>query len=704
MRQQASPDLEIGTIPTYSAAMAAPTLSPSERLMAELRHERRILRVNSALTALTLIGLLMGIVAVARAGAGATGTGGFLESFVGVGGRAGLVAAIGYAVAYLAGGLPALWSALKALFLRGKLAIDMLMVLAAIAAALVGEVRDGAILLFLFSLAETLEEYAMGNTKRAVAALMQLKPETATLMDNGDHRVVPVDEVDIGARILVRPGERIPLDGTMMAGASAVDQAPITGESVPVDKTVGDLVFAGTVNGYGAIEVEVTKDASHSTLARMIDLVTIAQSQRSPSQRFSEWFGQRYTRFVLLGAALALGAFLLFGLPQGEAFYRAATLLVVASPCAIVISVPAAVLSALARAARIGVLFKGGAALEDLGSLDIVAFDKTGTLTEGKMRLTDVVPLAAAEAQVLRLAAAIESTSEHPVARAIVAAANGDDGDDGDYAVSDVQAVPGKGVRAVVDGVPHWAGTRKLAAEQGVEVTPEAEAALSRLEAEGRTAVLVGNQRILGVVAVADTLRPTAAASIAALRGGGIRKIVMLTGDHPQVARAIGGQLGIADEDVYSELLPEEKLELVNELRKRGTVAFVGDGVNDAAALASADVGVAMGAAGTDVALEAAEVALLSDDLRKFPQAHHLARRANRVIRQNLTFALGIMIVMVIATLAGRLPLPLGVIGHEGGTILVVMNGLRLLAHRPREVAPAASAAGSRTPEVARQA
>src|SRR5690606_35851998 len=372
-----------------------------------------------------------------------------------------------------------------------------------------------------------------------------------------------------------------------------------------VDKSVGDAVFAGTVNGYGAIEVEVTKDASHSTLARMIDLVTIAQSQRSPSQRFSEWFGQRYTRFVLLGAALALGAFLVFGLPQGEAFYRAATLLVVASPCAIVISVPAAVLSALARAARIGVLFKGGAALEDLGSLDIVAFDKTGTLTEGKMRLTDVVPLAAAEAEVLRLAAAIESTSEHPVARAIVAAANGDDGD---YAVGDVQAVPGKGVRAVVDGVPHWAGTRKLAAEQGVEVTPEAEAALSRLEAEGRTAVLVGNQRIVGVVAVADTLRPTAAATIAALRAGGVHKIVMLTGDHPQVARAIAGQLGIADDDVYSELLPEEKLEIVNELRKRGTVAFVGDGVNDAAALATADVGVAMGAAGTDVALEAAEV------------------------------------------------------------------------------------------------
>lgn len=683
--------------------MTAPTLSPSERLMAELRHERRVLRVNFALTALTLIGLVVGIVAVARAGAGVgeTGAGGFLENFVGAGGRAGLVAAIGYAVAYLAGGLPAFWSALKALFLRGKLAIDMLMVLAAIAAALVGEVRDGAILLFLFSLAETLEEYAMGNTKRAVAALMQLKPDTATLMENGDHRVVSVDEVDIGARILVRPGERIPLDGTMVAGSSAVDQAPITGESVPVDKVVGDPVFAGTVNGYGAIEVEVTKDASHSTLARMIDLVTIAQSQRSPSQRFSEWFGQRYTRFVLLGAAAALGGFLLFGLPRDEAFYRAATLLVVASPCAIVISVPAAVLSALARAARIGVLFKGGAALEDLGSLDIVAFDKTGTLTEGKMRLTDVVPLAATEAEVLRLAAAIESTSEHPVAKAIVAAATGADDD---MRVTDVQAVPGKGIRASIDGVPHWAGTRKLAADQGVTVSPEAEAALSSLEAEGRTAVLVGNHDIVGVVAVADTLRPTAAATVAALRKGGVRQIAMLTGDHPQVARAIGSQLGIAIDDIYSELLPEEKLELVNELRKHGTVAFVGDGVNDAAALATADVGVAMGAAGTDVALEAAEVALLSDDLRKLPQAHHLARRANRVIRQNLTFALGIMIVMVIATLAGRLPLPLGVLGHEGGTILVVMNGLRLLAHRPREVAPVGSAARSRTPEVARQA
>ena len=677
--------------------MTSPTLSPSERLMAELHHERRALRVDAALTALTAIGLAVGIVAAMRGGAPAA-EGSFLGAFVGVGGQAGVVAAVGFFLAYLAGGLPAFWNASKALVLRGKLDIDMLMVLAAVAAALVGEVRDGAILLFLFSLAETLEDYAMGNTKRAVAALMQLKPDTATVIDGGEYRVVGVDEVDIGSRILVRPGERIPLDGTLVAGSSAVDQAPITGESVPVDKAVGDAVFAGTVNGHGAIEVEVTKDASHSTLARMIDLVTEAQSQRSPSQRFSEWFGQRYTRFVLLGAALALGAFLLFGLPHDEAFYRAATLLVVASPCAIVISVPAAVLSALARAARIGVLFKGGAALEDLGALDVVAFDKTGTLTEGKMHLTDVVALAASEREVLRLAAAIESTSEHPVAKAIVAAA---DGDDGGLQVSDVQAVPGKGIRAVVDGVAHWAGTRRLAADHGIAIDADAEAALARLEGEGRTAVLIGNHDILGVVAVADTLRPTAAATVSALRAGGVQQVVMLTGDHPQVARAIGAQLGIAIDDIYSELLPEQKLEIVNELRHHGKVAFVGDGVNDAAALASADVGVAMGAAGTDVALEAAGVALLSDDLRKLPQAHHLARRANAVIRQNLTFALGIMVVMVVTTIAGKLPLPLGVLGHEGGTILVVMNGLRLLAHQPREVTGAPAKVPAPTPEMA---
>src|SRR5690606_15021100 len=347
--------------------------------------------------------------------------------------------------------------------------ISLLMVMAAVAAALVGEVRDGAILLFLYSLAESLEGYAMGNTKRAVASLMDLRPETANVLQNGSSTTVPVEDVEVGQVILVRPGERAPLDGVVVSGAGHMDQSPITGESVPVDKVVGDDVFAGSVNGHAALEVRVTKPAAQSTIARLIHLVTVAQSQRSPSQRFSDWFGQRYTVFVLVGSVIALGLFLMFGVERGDAFYRAATLLVVASPCAIVISVPAAVLSALARAARFGVLFKGGAALEDFGSIDVLAVDKTGTLTEARMRVTDVIPFTVSRDELLAVSAAIESGSEHPLAKAVVQAA-GEAGVERPSA-SDVVAVPGKGVMANVDGRPYWAGNARLLVQQEVSLS-----------------------------------------------------------------------------------------------------------------------------------------------------------------------------------------------------------------------------------------
>lgn len=645
-------------------------VSPSQRLLTELAQERKKLRLEMTLTAVTGLGLVVGLAANLIVGAQ----------------DAPLLRAVGFGLAYLAGGLPALQTSVRALVKRGRLSISLLMVLAAAAAALVGEARDGAILLLLFSLAESLEGYAMGNAKRAVASLMRLRPETATVIADEGRVIMPAEAVTVGQRIAIAPGERVPLDGVLVAGTSSVDQSPITGESVPVDKELGDALFAGSVNGYGALELEVTKDASSSTLARMIDLVTEAQSQRSSGQRFSSWFGQRYTLLVLVGAVVALGAFLLLGLPPNEAWYKAATLLVVASPCAVVISVPAAVLAALGRAARMGVLFKGGAALEDLASVATFALDKTGTLTEGRMRVTDAVPFGMSRDELLRLAAAIESGSEHPVAEALRASVDAADATGPQLVTTDLTAVPGMGVTATVDGRGYWAGNRALAAAEGVSLAGPVAAELTRLEALGRTIVIVGDQHgVAGVVAIADTVRPSALRALTALRSAGVRRIVMLTGDNRTVASAVADELGIPADDVHAGLLPHHKVEHVERLREHGGVAVVGDGVNDAAAMATATVGIAMGVAGTDVALEAADVALLSDDLERLPTVLRLAKATNRVVRQNLTFALGIMVVMVIITLLGDLPLPLAVLGHEGGTILVVLNGLRLLTFDGRQ-------------------
>lgn len=658
--------MKIGMVPSYNRVMERTVAAIEE----EQRQEQRKLRTAALLTALAALGLVLGVV----------------FQFTGV---AQTWIWVAFTVAYLAGGVPAAIGAFGALS-KGKLDIDLLMVLAALAAAAVGEPRDGAILLFLFSLAGTLEDYAMGNTKRAVTSLMQLRPDTANLRANGETRTVGVTELRLGDVVVVKPGERMPIDGKIISGQTAVDQSPITGESVPVDKGIDDLVFAGTVNGHGALEVKVSKLASESTLARMVDLVTEAQEQRAPSQRFSDWFGARYTVFVLVGTLVALGVFLLLGLPSAEAFYKAATLLVVASPCAIVISVPAAVLSALAAAARGGVLFKGGAALEDFGHAKVVALDKTGTLTEGRMNVTDVVPVEGTRDEVLAVLGSLEANSEHPIAKSILSEARRvkvalQDADD-------VSAVPGKGVHGQVSGQSYWAGNRKLAQAQGVSLTAEVEAAMKRLESEAKTTLLLGSDRVLGLVGIADTVRPSAQATLNRLRSQGIGRIVMLTGDHADVALAVGTQLGFAPEDIHAGLLPEDKVRLVNDLSQENAVAYVGDGVNDAAALATASVGVAMGSAGSDVALEAADVALLSDDLGKLPDTYALAQRANRVIRQNLAFALGIMVIMVVVTLFWHLPLPLGVIGHEGGTLLVVANGLRLLwgTKKPESTVPAA--------------
>ena len=578
-------------------------------------------------------------------------------------------------VSFLTGGLPPLRTALAELWQDRRLDIDLLMVVAALAAAAVGAALEGAVLLALFSLSQTLEHRAMGKARRAVEALMQLRPETA-LREGPDGVVeVPVEDLQPGDRVILRPGARVPVDGRVAEGSGHLDESTVTGESAPVRKTEGDPVHEATVNLDGILTVEVTRGIATSTVAQMIKLVTEAQAMKSPSERFSDWFGQRYTIAVLGGSILSWFGFRYFGHDPGEALYRAATLLVAASPCAVVISVPAAILSALSAAARGGVLFKGGAALEGLAEVRTFAFDKTGTLTTGLASVTHVVALEGEEAGFLALLAGLEAHSEHPIAAAIrrEVAERGIS----PLAVRDVRAHPSEGITGADAEGPVWAGNARMLAAMGA-VLPDA---LAQLADGAETLVVLGRgPRVLGAVTVADEPRTTAAEALKGLKAGGRTDILMMTGDRAPVAARIGERLGLAPEEIHAGLLPGDKVTLVDAAAKRGKVAFIGDGVNDAAALARADVGVAMGVAGSEVALQAADVALMAEDLNKLAAARRLARRAASVIRQNLTIAIGAMLVLVTGSLFFEMPLPLAVLGHEGGTLLVVLNGLRLLA------------------------
>ena len=589
---------------------------------------------------------------------------------------------IGLAVVYLAGGLPAAWRALEALWKEHIFDIDLLMVVAAVAAAAVGAPFEGAVLLTLFSISTTLEERALGRARRAVESLMALRPETALRKQpNGIVTEVPAAELRIDDVVVLRPGARVPADGVIVGGRGSLDEANITGESMPVAKESGGQVFEATVNLDGVLEVRVTKTIEDSTVARMIALVTEAQSAKAPSEQFSAWFGQRYTIAVMIGAALAFATFYWLGRDWEDALYRSATLLVAASPCAIVISVPAAILSALSAAARGGVLFKGGAALETLAAVDTFAFDKTGTLTTGKATVTRVVALDGDEQDFLSLLAGLEAHSEHHSAAAIrreaasrsVAVAQ----------VTNVATRPSAGIVGHHGQGLLWAGNPRLASKMKASIDHPA---LRALASDNRTVIYLGkDSRVLGAVSVADGVRTTSAAALNALRLSGVKRIVMMTGDREPVALRIGEELGLPPEDIHADMLPEDKVRMVGELAASGKVAFVGDGVNDAAALARADVGIAMGAAGSDVALQAADVALLSEDMEQLAKAHDLARRTARIIRQNLAFALIAMAGLVVGSLFFDLPLPLAVVGHEGGTVLVVLNGLRLLASPTRE-------------------
>ncbi len=630
------------------------------------------------------------------------------------------VPALFYLVAYVSGGIFGVQAGIESLR-RFQIDVDLLMVLAALGAVVIGSPFEGAMLLFLFSLSNVLQAYALGRTRSAIQALMKLRPEQALVKRDGETVLMPIEQLAIGDHILVRPGERVPLDGMVVEGESTLDQSSLTGESMPVGKHVGDLVFAGTVNQSGSLEVKVTKLARDSTIARLIQMVEEAQSQKAPTERFLDKFEQVYAVGVILFTLLLMIVPpALFNAPFEASLYRAITVMVVASPCALIISTPASILSAIANGARRGILFKGGAHLERAGQLDIVAFDKTGTLTVGKPTVTDVtiIPLNAPDCDdrthdgagdpcppdipehirteqeniLLALAAAVESKSEHPLALAIVDTAKHRGLNIPE--ATDFVNTTGKGVRARIafmGGLTIAIGNPRYFEDYQVTGLTHAMRQVVHLQDEGKTSVLVakindGRANILGVIAIADVVRPSALGVIKRLRELGIKRTVMLTGDNERVARAVARQTGV--DEFYADLLPTDKVAQIKRLRdgagKSNEVAMVGDGVNDAPALASASLGVAMGAAGTDVALETADVVLMSDDLRNIPYAISLSRQARRVIIQNLAFAIAVIALLVIAALGFDLPLPIGVVGHEGSTVIVVLNGLRLLMFREK--------------------
>ena len=581
------------------------------------------------------------------------------------------------AAAMVAGGWYVVPRGLKALAARSP---DMhaLMTIAAGGAAIIGEWGEGASAMFLFSLALLLEEWAVGRARRAVEALMQLAPAEALVIRLGGDQQVAVEAVKIGERIRVRPGERVALDGVIAAGRSALNESPITGESMPVDKAPGDGVFAGSINGYGALEVRTTAPANDTTLARILHAVEDAQASRAPVQTLVDRFARVYTPAVVGIAALVAVVPPLAGVGGfAEWVYRALTLVVIACPCALVISTPVTLVSALTGAARAGVLLKGGAQLEALAGVTAVAFDKTGTLTEGRPVVTDVIPVNSLPGEeVLRIAAAIERYSEHPVARAISQAA-----EERKLVLPpavDVVAMPGWGARGTVANREVALGNRRLCDEIGA-CREDVHDLLERLEQEGKTAILVAEGREpLGVIAVADRVRDSARPALDALRAQGVSRLIMLTGDSATVARAVATAVGVTE--VRSRLLPEEKLAAVRELQSEGEVlAVVGDGVNDAPALAAATVGIAMGAAGTHVALETADVALMGDDLGLLAPTIGLARRTLAIIRQNMAFALGLKAVFLVLAVTGHAELWMAVAADMGASLLVIANGMRAL-------------------------
>ncbi|MFD3272113.1 heavy metal translocating P-type ATPase [Paenibacillus dendritiformis] len=586
------------------------------------------------------------------------------------------LAIVFYALSYVMGGWLKLKDGLVTLIRDKDLDVNLLMIAAALGAASIGYWSEGAILIFIFALSGALETFTMNRSSRDISALMDLKPEQAIVFRDGQEVIVPVEQLQVGETVLVKPGERIPADGHVQEGSSAVDQASITGESVPVDKGPGDEVFAGTVNGQGALYIEVTQSSESSLFSKIIRLVQEAQSEMPKSQRFIEKFERIYARVIILVTLLLIFIPpLLLGETWEAAFYRSMVFLVVASPCALVASIMPATLSAISNSARKGLLFKGGAYLDHISRVQVIAFDKTGTLTQGRLTVTDLEPRGGLQAsELLQAAAALESLSTHPIAKAIVRSRP--DGSEAAWArPTDFQARSGLGIEAEMEGARWRIGKPSFILN---ETEAEVLARTAELQSEGKTVIAVERDGVVvGLIALQDRIRPETPAIVRQLKQSGIQ-VAMLTGDQERTAQAIAAEAGI--DLVFAELMPEDKLTIVKKLKSEyGAIAMVGDGVNDAPALAAANVGIAMGAAGSDAALETADLVLMNDDLGNIEHAISLGRRTQTIVKQNIIFAGAVIVALISSNFLFGIPLPLGVVGHEGSTILVILNGLRLL-------------------------
>ena len=611
--------------------------------------------------------------------------------------------------AYVIGGYESAREGLTTLWEEKELDVDLLMIVAALGAAALGLWRreyylivDGAVLILIFAISGALEGYAMQRTERDIRSLMSLSADTARVLHNGQEQMILVAKLQVGDRILVKPGELVPTDAIIIEGFSTLNEAAITGESLPVDKTVGDEVFAGTLNGYGALTLQVHQPPESSLIQRVIELVKQAQTEAPPSQLFIERFERSYAKvIVLVGILLAILPPLVWGWSWETTIYRALIFLVVASPCALMAAIMPTLLSGIANGARQGILFKSGAQLEMMGRVKAIAFDKTGTLTTGKLQVVQIIPAAGySKEQVLQLAAALETYSEHPIGQAIVEAASEQQlniataGGVRSRSVRFAHSHPGKGIIGEVDSQQVVVGKAAFVAEEQadkinldspdpcIKYNPswdELTQLSQQLEAEGKTVVWVAQaNQLLGIIAVADTVRSHTDKIIQRLQQLGVEQIVMLTGDNQRTAHSIAQAVGI--DRVYAELLPEDKVNVIRHLQQQyQSVAMVGDGINDAPALAQASVGIAMGVAGSDVALETADVVLMADRLEKIEQAIRLGRRSQAIVKQNIIFALGFIVLLLISNFAGNITMPIGVIGHEGSTVLVTLSGLRLL-------------------------
>jgi Zn2+/Cd2+-exporting ATPase len=574
----------------------------------------------------------------------------------------------------------------KGFYAIKTLSLDMnaLMTIAITGAIAIGEWAEAATVVFLFSLALLFETLSTGRARKAIRSLIDLTPPTARISRTGVEEQIPVQDVQTGERIVIKPGDRIPLDGEVITGNSSVNQAPITGESKPVEKKKGDRVFAGTINLQGMLEVQVTATSVNTTLSHIIHLVEEAQSKRAPAQQFVDKFARIYTPAVLiLAVGVATLPTLVLGLPFTEWFYRALVLLVIACPCALVISTPITLVSALTNAARNGILIKGGVYLETLASVRTFVFDKTGTLTDGGVRITDILPVnTLSKREILTIAACLERYSEHHIAGAIVRSAMEEDIPIDNLRIDSFQAIAGKGVSAIVNGKRYVIGNHSYCKEEG-KCTPAIHPDLDRLESEGKTVLILWDDtEPVSIIGVADELRSNTREAIQLLHDQGVNAIVMLTGDNEKTAKEIAKRLGI--DEVRARLLPEDKLTAIQELKTKQKVAMVGDGINDAPALAAADVGIAMGTAGSDTAIETADIALMGDDLTKLAYLKQLSRKTVRIIKQNIVLSIGIKLVFLALAIPGYATLWMAIAADEGAALIVIANGLRLLRNRDR--------------------